>query len=254
MLDGRLRVTFTRGLDETVRMAGLTAEVALYESTYFYAFAVTDLPKLKGSGGNCSAEVFKYDPSEQDEQLQATLARLGREETPSMANIGSLFADRIALEMRVALFLIATVAVTFFAVNLVDLSRIALWAIESQRGFQNQMAGAIRALKAGEVGAYTALLSATAAYGFVHALGPGHGKYLVGGVGIGTSVSVRKLVGLATVSSLAQSLWAIVLVFGGFSLVELSARQMTVMAEEYLAPISYLAIAGIGTSSCLARD
>ncbi|MEO9576138.1 MAG: hypothetical protein ABJ263_00215 [Tateyamaria sp.] len=148
--------------------------------------------------------------------------------------------------MRVALFLIATVSVALFAINLVDLGRIALWAMEAQRGFQNQMAGAIRALKAGEVGAYAALLSATAAYGFVHALGPGHGKYLVGGVGLGTSVSARKLIGLATASSLAQSLWAIVLVFGGFSLVEVSARQLTVLAEEYLAPISYLAIAGVG--------
>lgn len=148
--------------------------------------------------------------------------------------------------MRVVLFLIAAVSVAFLTINLVDLSRIAYWAIEAQREFQNQMAGAIRALKAGDVGAYAALLSATAAYGFVHALGPGHGKYLVGGVGLGTSVSVRKLVGLATASSLAQSLWAIVLVFGGFSLVEVSARQMTVMAEEYLAPISYLAISGVG--------
>lgn len=148
--------------------------------------------------------------------------------------------------MRVALFLIATVSLAFLAINLVDLSRIALWAIEQQRGFQKQMAGAIRALKSGDVGAYAALLSATAAYGFVHALGPGHGKYLVGGVGLGTSVSVRKLVGLATASSLAQSLWAILLVFGGFSLVEVSAGQLTTVAEEYLAPISYLAIAGVG--------
>ena len=85
-------------LDETVRMAGLTAEVAFYESIYFYAFAVTDLPKLLGSGDKCHAEVSKYDPSEQDEQLWATLARQGREETPSMANVGSLFEDRIALK------------------------------------------------------------------------------------------------------------------------------------------------------------
>ncbi|MEO9576137.1 MAG: DUF1007 family protein [Tateyamaria sp.] len=98
MLDGRLRVTFTRELEETVRATGLVADVAFYESTFFYAFAVTDLPELKGSGGKCNAEVVKYDPSEQDEKLQATLARLGREETPSMANVGSLFADRIALK------------------------------------------------------------------------------------------------------------------------------------------------------------
>lgn len=98
MLDGRLQVTFTRELDDIVRMAGLLAAVAFYESTYFYAFAVTDPPELEGSGGKCNVEVVKYDPSEQDEQLQATLARLSREETPSTANVGSLFADRIALK------------------------------------------------------------------------------------------------------------------------------------------------------------
>ena len=98
MADGRLRVTFTRELAETVRMTGLVADVAFYESTYFYAFAVTDWPELLGSADQCNAKVLKYDPSEQDEQLQATLARLGREETPSMPNVGSLFADRIALK------------------------------------------------------------------------------------------------------------------------------------------------------------
>lgn len=148
--------------------------------------------------------------------------------------------------MRIALVLLASVCAAFFAISLVDLGWIAHWAIDAQRAFQNQMAGAIRALNSGDLSAYAVLLSATAAYGFVHALGPGHGKYLIGGVGLGTSVSVRKLVGLAMASSLAQSLWAIVLVFGGFSLVEVSARQLTVMAEEYLAPVSYLAIASVG--------
>ena len=98
IVDGRLQVTFTRELDETVRMVGLTAEVAFYESTYFYAFAITKRSELLGSADQCNADVLKYDPSEQDEHLQATLARLGREETPSMANVGSLFADRIALK------------------------------------------------------------------------------------------------------------------------------------------------------------
>ena len=98
MVDGRLQVTFMRELDEAVPLTGLVADVAFYESTYIYAFAVTYLPELLGSGDNCFADVVKYDPSEHDEQLQATLARLGREETPSMANVGSLFADRIALK------------------------------------------------------------------------------------------------------------------------------------------------------------
>lgn len=148
--------------------------------------------------------------------------------------------------MRVMLILIVALAAAVLTLGSIDLSRVAIWAVDAQRGFQNQMAGAIRALKSGDVYAYIALLSATAAYGFVHALGPGHGKYLVGGVGLGTSVSVGKLVGLATASSLTQSLWAIILVYAGFMFIEVSAGQMTALAEDYLAPMSYLAIAGVG--------
>lgn len=148
--------------------------------------------------------------------------------------------------MRVVLALVIALIAAFLAIGSIDLSRVAIWAVDAQRDFQNQMAGAIRALKSGDIYAYFALLGATTAYGFVHALGPGHGKYLVGGVGLGTSVSVRKLVGLATASSLTQSLWAIVLVFGGFLFIEVSAQQMTMLAEDYLAPLSYMAIASVG--------
>lgn len=148
--------------------------------------------------------------------------------------------------MRLVLALVAALIAASLAIGSIDLSRVAIWALDAQRGFQNQMAGAIRALKSGDIYAYFALLGATTAYGFVHALGPGHGKYLVGGVGLGTSVSVRKLVGLATASSLTQGLWAIVLVFGGFLFIEVSAQQMTSLTEDYLAPLSYLAFASVG--------
>lgn len=128
----------------------------------------------------------------------------------------------------------------------IDLSAVMQWAVEQQRSFQNQMAGAVRALKAGDASAYLTLFAATGAYGFVHALGPGHGKYLVGGVGLGTSVSTSRLVRIAVASSLVQALWAILLVYGGFSLIALTASQMTFLAEDVLAPVSYLAIAAVG--------
>ncbi|MCH2164392.1 MAG: hypothetical protein MK098_07045 [Marinovum sp.] len=148
--------------------------------------------------------------------------------------------------MRIGVAIICAFSAVLLVLLTLDVSSIGAWAIEAQRGFQNQIAGAVRALKSGDPGAYIALLSATAAYGFVHALGPGHGKYLVGGVGLGTSVSARKLVGLALASSVAQSIWAIVLVYGGFAILATSARSMTTLAEEILAPASYLAIAAVG--------
>lgn len=79
-------------------------------------------------------------------------------------------------------------------------------------------------------------MGAAGAYGIVHAVGPGHGKYLVGGVGLGTSVPAVRLLAVALASSLAQALWAIVLVYGGFQLLSLSAQRMTSLAEDVLAP------------------
>lgn len=129
---------------------------------------------------------------------------------------------------------------------LADTTQAGRWAVEQQREFQNVIAGALRALRSGAPEALATLLGASAAYGFVHAVGPGHGKYLVGGVGLGTSVPAVRLVVLALAASLAQALWAIALVYGGFFALEVSARQLTTLAEDWLAPASYLAISAIG--------
>ncbi|OUD08387.1 hypothetical protein BVC71_12810 [Marivivens niveibacter] len=98
VLDGRLKITFTRELQQTVPASDLAASVAFYESTYFFAFSITQTPEIFGSSSACSAEVIKHDPTEQDEQVQAALAKLSREETSSIANVGALFADRIELK------------------------------------------------------------------------------------------------------------------------------------------------------------
>ncbi|MEM6728602.1 MAG: hypothetical protein AAF618_08895, partial [Pseudomonadota bacterium] len=148
--------------------------------------------------------------------------------------------------MRLAFFALLAVAASLALYAAADFTRLSFWIIDTQRGFQNEMARAVQALRAGEAGAIAALCLAAGAYGFVHALGPGHGKYLVGGVGLGTQVSTLKLLGIAGASSIAQALWAILLVYGGFALVEISAQQLTFLAEDVLAPLSYGAISAVG--------
>jgi ABC-type nickel/cobalt efflux system permease component RcnA len=148
--------------------------------------------------------------------------------------------------MRLIFFIGFGALVVSGLVFFVDTADIARMAAGFQREFQNQMAGAVRALKSGDTAAYVTLFSGAAAYGFFHAVGPGHGKALIGGVGLGSAVTAKRLLGLSVVSSLLQSLWAIVLVYGGFWLVSVSARQMTGLAENLLAPMSYVAIAGVG--------
>jgi len=94
---GRLQLTFLRKLEEPVDLAGKAVEVAFYESTYFFAFKITDQPVFEGSEA-CEATVVPYTPGEQSDELRQNLALLSREETPNIANVGQLFADRIAIE------------------------------------------------------------------------------------------------------------------------------------------------------------
>lgn len=96
----RLSLTFVRDLDTSVALIGQHAEVAFYESTYYYAFSVTDKPRSSRTDEACSIEVLPFATSEQLSTLQVTLAALGREETPDTENVGALFADKIVLDCR----------------------------------------------------------------------------------------------------------------------------------------------------------
>lgn len=120
------------------------------------------------------------------------------------------------------------------------------WATTEQRNFQNGIARTLRSLRAGEAGAYALLMGSCFAYGFFHAIGPGHGKLLVGGYGVAQDVPMVRLSLIALVSSLGQAVTAIVLAYGGLWLLGLTRDAMVGTAEYWLAPVSYAMIAAIG--------
>lgn len=97
LIDGQLTMTFTRTLSEPLDLSQRDAEIAFYESTYFFAFSITQEPRLLGGADACAADVIQFDPTAKTTALKKLLAMLSREETPADENVGAYFADKIAL-------------------------------------------------------------------------------------------------------------------------------------------------------------
>ena len=161
---------------------------------------------------------------------------------PAAPRSGRPSARRLAAVALMAALLAAGVLLW----NAGALDRVALWAAEAQRGFQRAMAGALRAIKGGEPGAIATLMGLCFAYGVAHAAGPGHGKILIGGYGLGRAVPAGRLAALALASSLAQAGTAVALAWGGLWLFDWSRARITGLADDGLAAASYAAIAAIG--------
>ncbi|WP_233516988.1 nickel/cobalt transporter [Pseudotabrizicola alkalilacus] len=123
---------------------------------------------------------------------------------------------------------------------------LAAWAAGQQRAVQEALAQAVRALRGGQPGAWSALLAVCFAYGFFHAVGPGHGKAVIGGYGMARRVRLPVLAGLALASSLAQAAVAVVLVAGGAYVLGWTRPQMEDFAGTAMMPVSHGLIAGLG--------
>lgn len=123
---------------------------------------------------------------------------------------------------------------------------LARLAAEAQRALQAPLAGAVRAVRAGEPAAWAALLAVCFGYGVVHAAGPGHGKFVIGGYGVARRVPLGRLAGVALAASLAQAGVAVGLVYAGVMALGWTRERMVGLAEGALTVASWVAIGLVG--------
>ena len=90
-----------------------------------------------------------------------------------------------------------------------SLDALSRWALAMQVRVQDQMALALRALHAGDPGALAGLWGLCLTYGVAHAVGPGHGKVVLGAYGAARQVSAGRIAAIVFAASLAQGLAAI---------------------------------------------
>lgn len=150
--------------------------------------------------------------------------------------------------MRVR-FLIIGVAIAALVLAIWLLGGVALmeaWAIEGQRQMQSALADAIRHIKRQEPGAMAGLLGLCFTYGVLHAVGPGHGKVLIGGYGLGDRVPWLRLSALALAASLAQAATAVILIFVLVGLLGWKRDPSQAIGNQILSPAGAVVIGLLG--------
>lgn len=125
-------------------------------------------------------------------------------------------------------------------------TQLTLWALGEQRAVQNALARAIRGVRAGDVGALAALLTVCFSYGFLHAVGPGHGKVLIGGYGVARRVRMVPLMVIAFVASMAQAAVAVAIVAALFAALGWTREAVLGVSEDVMAPVGHVLVGLVG--------
>lgn len=125
-------------------------------------------------------------------------------------------------------------------------TQLTQWALGEQRAVQNALARAIRGVRAGDAGALAALLAVCFSYGFLHAVGPGHGKVLIGGYGVARRVRMLPLMVIAFAASMAQAAVAVAIVAALFAVLGWTREAVLGVSEDMMAPVGHVLVGLVG--------
>lgn len=96
-VNGQLVIAMEIFLRDQIAVSGKTFTLKLYDPTYFTEVTIKETPRIIGGSKQCRVKLDKAIPDENSSKLQTLLAKLSREETPELENVGALFADKTRL-------------------------------------------------------------------------------------------------------------------------------------------------------------
>lgn len=242
--DGRVTITFLRDLDAPARTghARRCLRPFLLHGVHDHRDAT---PRGAARGVSRQGRAFRADDGAG--AAAAKPVRLVRRGDAGAGRHRRALRRDGASRMRLSLLLGAALAGALLVAWQAGGLQLLGWQLLGlQRELQSMLAAQVAALRAGEPHALAALLAFCAAYGFLHAVGPGHGKLLVGAAAVGAGATARRMAGIAVAGSLAQSLAAIVLIYGGLALVGATARAAVGTSEAWAMPVGNAAVAAVG--------
>jgi ABC-type nickel/cobalt efflux system permease component RcnA len=101
------------------------------------------------------------------------------------------------------------------------------WILALQADLHRKLIEAVQAVRRGDAaGAGFGLIGLSFVYGVLHAVGPGHGKAVITTYALSGGDRIRRILGISALSSLAQAVTAVALVYGVLFVAERTSRQI----------------------------
>lgn len=97
LTEGRIAAVLRFDFEAPLTLSGRTAEVALYDPTYFTGVAIVSEPAAPGAPTGCAAALDPFQETAELIALQRELADIPADADPEEPKIGRLFADRAVL-------------------------------------------------------------------------------------------------------------------------------------------------------------
>lgn len=93
----QVEISFNLPLSQPVRIDNAPVFLRLYDPFFYYAYSIAPPTAHTNLPEDCQVQIVSFEPNAAESALQETLAALGREDIPSLENVGRLFSDEVQL-------------------------------------------------------------------------------------------------------------------------------------------------------------